>query len=223
MKAIASRTPGFSGADLENLLNEAALVAARQNKKKIDMRDIDEATDRVIAGPAKKSRVISKKERNIVAYHEAGHTVIGLILDEADMVHKVTIVPRGQAGGYAVMLPREDRYFQTKPELLDKIVGLLGGRVAEEITFGEVSTGAHNDFQRATGIARRMVTEFGMSDKLGPLQFGQSQGGQVFLGRDFNNEPNYSEAIAYEIDQEVQRFIKATNVRNKFSLRIKIS
>ncbi|MFP7210798.1 ATP-dependent zinc metalloprotease FtsH [Bacillus safensis] len=215
LKAIASRTPGFSGADLENLLNEAALVAARQNKKKIDMRDIDEATDRVIAGPAKKSRVISKKERNIVAYHEAGHTVIGLILDEADMVHKVTIVPRGQAGGYAVMLPREDRYFQTKPELLDKIVGLLGGRVAEEITFGEVSTGAHNDFQRATGIARRMVTEFGMSDKLGPLQFGQSQGGQVFLGRDFNNEPNYSEAIAYEIDQEVQRFIKESYERAK--------
>lgn len=215
LKAIASRTPGFSGADLENLLNEAALVAARQNKKKIDMRDIDEATDRVIAGPAKKSRVISKKERNIVAYHEAGHTVIGLILDEADMVHKVTIVPRGQAGGYAVMLPREDRYFQTKPELLDKIVGLLGGRVAEEITFGEVSTGAHNDFQRATGIARRMVTEFGMSDKLGPLQFGQAQGGQVFLGRDFNNEPNYSEAIAYEIDQEVQRFIKESYERAK--------
>lgn len=215
LKAIASRTPGFSGADLENLLNEAALVAARHNKKKIDMRDIDEATDRVIAGPAKKSRVISKKERNIVAYHEAGHTVIGLILDEADMVHKVTIVPRGQAGGYAVMLPREDRYFQTKPELLDKIVGLLGGRVAEEITFGEVSTGAHNDFQRATGIARRMVTEFGMSDKLGPLQFGQSQGGQVFLGRDFNNEPNYSEAIAYEIDQEVQRFIKESYERAK--------
>ncbi|MGE6677039.1 ATP-dependent zinc metalloprotease FtsH [Bacillus pumilus] len=215
LKAIASRTPGFSGADLENLLNEAALVAARHNKKKIDMRDIDEATDRVIAGPAKKSRVISKKERNIVAYHEAGHTVIGLILDEADMVHKVTIVPRGQAGGYAVMLPREDRYFQTKPELLDKIVGLLGGRVAEEITFGEVSTGAHNDFQRATGIARKMVTEFGMSDKLGPLQFGQAQGGQVFLGRDFNNEPNYSEAIAYEIDQEIQRFIKDSYERAK--------
>lgn len=150
-----------------------------------------------------------------MAYHEAGHTVIGLILDEADMVHKVTIVPRGQAGGYAVMLPREDRYFQTKPELLDKIVGLLGGRVAEEITFGEVSTGAHNDFQRATGIARKMVTEFGMSDKLGPLQFGQAQGGQVFLSSDFNNEPNYSEAIAYEIDQEIQRFIKDSYERAK--------
>lgn len=207
LKAIAQRTPGFSGADLENLLNEAALVAARYNKKKIDMTDIDEATDRVIAGPAKKSRVISEKERKIVAFHEAGHTVIGLVLDEAEMVHKVTIVPRGQAGGYAVMLPKEDRYFMTKPELLDKIVGLLGGRVAEEVVFGEVSTGASNDFQRATGIARRMVTEFGMSDKLGPLQFGQSQG-QVFLGRDFHNEQNYSDAIAHEIDMEIRTFIK---------------
>ncbi|MCM3768435.1 ATP-dependent zinc metalloprotease FtsH [Neobacillus niacini] len=213
LKNIAMRTPGFSGADLENLLNEAALVAARQNKKKIDMVDIDEATDRVIAGPAKKSRVISEKERRIVAFHEGGHTVIGLVLDEADMVHKVTIVPRGQAGGYAVMLPREDRYFMTKPELLDKIVGLLGGRVAEEIVFGEVSTGAHNDFQRATGIARRMVTEFGMSDKLGPLQFGQQSGGQVFLGRDLHNEQNYSDAIAYEIDLEIQRIIKESYER----------
>ncbi|WP_462409984.1 ATP-dependent zinc metalloprotease FtsH [Neobacillus sp. Marseille-QA0830] len=215
LKNIAMRTPGFSGADLENLLNEAALVAARQNKKKIEMVDIDEATDRVIAGPAKKSRVISEKERRIVAFHEGGHTVIGLILDEADMVHKVTIVPRGQAGGYAVMLPREDRYFMTKPELLDKIVGLLGGRVAEEIVFGEVSTGAHNDFQRATGIARRMVTEFGMSEKLGPLQFGQNQGGQVFLGRDLHNEQNYSDAIAYEIDLEIQRIIKESYERCK--------
>jgi cell division protease FtsH len=215
LKNIAMRTPGFSGADLENLLNEAALVAARQNKKKIEMVDIDEATDRVIAGPAKKSRVISEKERRIVAFHEGGHTVIGLVLDEADMVHKVTIVPRGQAGGYAVMLPREDRYFMTKPELLDKIVGLLGGRVAEEIVFGEVSTGAHNDFQRATGIARRMVTEFGMSDKLGPLQFGQQSGGQVFLGRDLHNEQNYSDAIAYEIDLEIQRIIKESYARCK--------
>lgn len=207
LKAIAARTPGFSGADLENLLNEAALVAARRDKKKIDMLDIDEATDRVIAGPAKKSRVISEKERKIVAFHEAGHTVIGLTLDDAEMVHKVTIVPRGQAGGYAVMLPKEDRYFMTKPELLDKITGLLGGRVAEEVVFGEVSTGAHNDFQRATGIARKMVTEFGMSDKLGPLQFGHTQG-QVFLGRDLNSEQNYSDAIAYEIDLEIQRIIK---------------
>ncbi|PGM88235.1 ATP-dependent zinc metalloprotease FtsH [Bacillus cereus] len=215
LRAIATRTPGFSGADLENLLNEAALVAARQDKKKIDMSDIDEATDRVIAGPAKKSRVISEKERNIVAFHEAGHTVIGVVLDEADIVHKVTIVPRGQAGGYAVMLPKEDRYFMTKPELLDKITGLLGGRVAEEIVFGEASTGAHNDFQRATGIARRMVTEFGMSDKLGPMQFGSSQGGQVFLGRDFHSEQNYSDAIAHEIDVEMQTIIKECYARAK--------
>lgn len=215
LKNIAMRTPGFSGADLENLLNEAALVAARQNKKKVDMEDIDEATDRVIAGPAKKTRVISEKERRIVAFHEGGHTVIGLILNEADMVHKVTIVPRGQAGGYAVMLPREDRYFMTKPELLDKIVGLLGGRVAEEIVFGEVSTGAHNDFQRATGIARRMVTEFGMSDKLGVGQFGQASGGQVFLGRDIHNEQNYSDAIAFEIDLEIQRILKECYERAK--------
>ncbi|WJP97732.1 ATP-dependent zinc metalloprotease FtsH [Macrococcus bovicus] len=214
IKALSQRTPGFSGADLENLLNEAALVAARQGKTKIDMRDIDEATDRVIAGPAKKSRVISEKERHIVAWHEAGHTVIGKVLDEAEMVHKVTIVPRGQAGGYAMMLPKQDRYFMTKPELLDKIVGLLGGRVAEEITFGEVSTGAHNDFQRATGIARKMVTEYGMSDKLGPLQFGTSEG-EVFLGRDMGHEPNYSDQIAYEIDLEVQRIIKESYERCK--------
>ncbi|SES22609.1 cell division protease FtsH [Gracilibacillus ureilyticus] len=214
LKTIAMRTPGFSGADLENLLNEAALVAARSDKQKIDMDDVDEAIDRVIAGPAKKSRVISEKERNIVAYHESGHTIIGMVLDDADMVHKVTIVPRGQAGGYAVMLPREDRYFMTKPELLDKITGLLGGRVAEEIIFGEVSTGAHNDFQRATGIARKMVMEYGMSDKIGPLQFGSS-GGQVFLGRDMQSEQNYSDAIAYEIDQEIQNFIQSCYDRAK--------
>lgn len=215
LKAIATRTPGFSGADLENLLNEAALVATRRNKKKIDMADIDEATDRVIAGPAKTSRVISEKERNIVAFHEAGHVVVGLTLDQAEKVHKVTIVPRGQAGGYAVMLPKEDRYFMTKPELLDKIAGLLGGRVAEDITFGEVSTGAHNDFQRATGIARSMVTEYGMSDKLGPMQFGQGQGGNVFLGRDFNHDQNYSDSIAYEIDKEMQAIIVEQYERTK--------
>ncbi|MFV8829750.1 ATP-dependent zinc metalloprotease FtsH [Alkalihalobacterium sp. APHAB7] len=215
LKAIAARTPGFSGADLENLLNEAALVAARHDKKKVNMVHIEEAIDRVIAGPAKKSRVISAKEKKIVAWHEAGHTVVGVKLENADMVHKVTIVPRGQAGGYAVMLPKEDRYFMTKPELLDKIMGLLGGRVAEEVTFGEVSTGAHNDFQRATSIARKMVTEYGMSEKLGPMQFGQSSGGQVFLGRDIQNEQNYSDQIAYEIDLEVQRFIKECYERCK--------
>jgi cell division protease FtsH len=208
LDVIATRTPGFSGADLENLLNEAALVAARDDNTKIGMSHVEEAIDRVIAGPAKKSRVISPKEKNIVAWHEAGHTVVGVKLEGADIVHKVTIVPRGMAGGYAMMLPKEDRYFMTKPELIDKIVGLLGGRVAEEIQFGEVSTGAHNDFQRATGIARKMVTEYGMSEKLGPMQFGQSSGGQVFLGRDIQNEQNYSDAIAHEIDLEVQKIIK---------------
>ncbi|WP_226660117.1 ATP-dependent zinc metalloprotease FtsH [Pseudalkalibacillus hwajinpoensis] len=213
LKTIAMRTPGFSGADLENLLNEAALVAARHNKKKVDMNDIDEATDRVIAGPAKKSRVISEKEKNIVAYHEAGHTIIGTQLDNADIVHKVTIVPRGQAGGYAVTLPKEDRYLMTKPELIDKIIGLLGGRVAEEITFGEASTGASNDFQRATAIARSMVTEYGMSEKLGPMQFGSGQGGNVFLGRDIQNDQNYSDSFANEIDLEVQSIIKSAYAR----------
>ncbi|EIA20168.1 ATP-dependent zinc metalloprotease FtsH [Listeria fleischmannii] len=207
LKAIAQRTPGFSGADLENLLNEAALVAARADKKQIDMSDLDEASDRVIAGPAKKNRVISKKERKTVAYHESGHTVVGMVLDEAETVHKVTIVPRGQAGGYAVMLPKEDRFLMTKAELLDRITGLLGGRVAEEITFGEVTTGASNDFERATEIARRMVTEWGMSDKIGPLQF-SSGNGQVFMGRDFGNDKGFSDKIAYEIDTEVQSIIR---------------
>ncbi|RIN40667.1 ATP-dependent metallopeptidase FtsH/Yme1/Tma family protein [Staphylococcus simulans] len=214
LKAVAQRTPGFSGADLENLLNEASLVAVRDGKKKIDMRDIEEATDRVIAGPAKKSRVISEKERNIVAHHEAGHTIIGMVLDEAEVVHKVTIVPRGQAGGYAMMLPKQDRFLMTEPELLDKICGLLGGRVSEDINFNEVSTGASNDFERATQIARSMVTEYGMSKKLGPMQFTKS-GGQVFLGKDMQGEPEYSGQIAYEIDKEVQRIIKEQYERCK--------
>ncbi|ARJ51054.1 ATP-dependent zinc metalloprotease FtsH [Staphylococcus lutrae] len=214
LKAIAQRTPGFSGADLENLLNEASLIAARSGKKKIDMRDIEEATDRVIAGPAKKSRVISDKERNIVAHHEAGHTIIGMVLDEAEVVHKVTIVPRGQAGGYAMMLPKQDRFLMTEPELLDKICGLLGGRVAEDIIFNEVSTGASNDFERATQIARDMVTKYGMSKKLGPLQFSHG-GGQVFLGKDMSGEPEYSGQIAFEIDKEVQRIVKEQYERCK--------
>lgn len=215
LKAVSQRTPGFSGADLENLLNEASLVAVREGKKKIDMRDIEEATDRVIAGAAKKSRVISEKERNIVAHHEAGHTIIGMVLDEAEVVHKVTIVPRGQAGGYAMMLPKQDRFLMTEPELLDKICGLLGGRVSEDINFNEVSTGASNDFERATQIARQMVTEYGMSKKLGPIQFSSSSNGQVFLGKDMQGDPEYSGQIAYEIDKEVQRIIKEQYERCK--------
>jgi len=205
LDVIARGTSGFTGADLENLLNEAALLTARRNKKQITMAEVDEAIDRVIAGPAKKSRVISEEEKRLVAYHEAGHTIVGYHLKNADMVHKVTIIPRGQAGGYTVMLPKEDRYFATKTDLLDKITGLLGGRVAEELVLGNISTGAHNDFQRATAIARSMITEYGMS-RLGPMQFGRSQG-QVFLGRDIGHERNYSEQIAYEIDQEMQRII----------------
>lgn len=209
LKTIAMRTPGFSGADLENLLNEAALVAARYDKTIITMAEIDEAIDRVIAGPAKKSRVVSEKERNIVAYHESGHTVIGMVLDDADTVHKVTIVPRGQAGGYAVMLPKEDRFLATKPELFDRMTGLLGGRVAEEIIFGKdnVSTGASNDFQRTTAMASQMIKEFGMSEKIGPTQFNGGGGDQVFLGRDIQNESSHSEAIAQEIDAEIQNFV----------------
>ncbi|AWX53721.1 MULTISPECIES: ATP-dependent zinc metalloprotease FtsH [Brevibacillus] len=205
LEVIARGTSGFTGADLENLLNEAALLTARRNKKQITMTEVDEAIDRVIAGPAKKSRVVSEDERRLVAFHEAGHTIIGYHLRNAEMVHKVTIIPRGQAGGYTVMLPKEDRFFATKTDLLDKIVGLLGGRVAEELVLGDISTGAHNDFQRATAIARSMITEYGMS-KLGPMQFGKSQG-QVFLGRDYGNERNYSDKIAYEIDLEMQNII----------------
>lgn len=213
LSIVARSTPGFSGADLENLLNESAIVAARQDKKAIDMEDIDESVERVIAGPAKKGRVISQKERNIVAYHESGHAIIGVTYTSAEATHKVTIIPRGQAGGYTVQLPKEDRFFLTEPELREKIIGLLAGRVAEEIIFGEASTGASNDFQRATDIARRMVTEFGMSNKLGPMQFGQNQSSQVFLGRDIQNESNYSDAIAYEIDTEVQNIIKECYAR----------
>jgi ATP-dependent metalloprotease FtsH len=207
LKTVAKMTPGFTGADLENVLNEAALVAARSNKVLIDMKDIDEAVERVIAGVSKKSRVIPEKEQNIVAYHETGHTIIGLALDGADQVHKVTIIPRGQAGGYTISLPKEDRYLLTKPELLEKITGLLGGRAAEEIVFGEISTGASNDLQRATSIARRMVTEWGMSEKLGPLQFGSRNNSQTFLGMMGNDQLN-SDLTAYEIDAEIQKIIK---------------
>ncbi|OXM14583.1 ATP-dependent zinc metalloprotease FtsH [Paenibacillus herberti] len=206
LDVIAKRTTGFTGADLENLLNEAALLAARRNRKDISMLEVDEAIDRVIVGTEKKSRVISDREKRIVAYHEAGHTIIGYFLENADMVHKVTIIPRGKAGGYVIMLPKEDRMLVTKQEMLDKVTGLLGGRVAEELFIGEIGTGAYSDFKHATSIVRGMIMEYGMSDKLGPMQFGSSQG-QVFLGRDIGHEQNYSDKIAYEIDQEMQSFI----------------
>ena len=206
LENIAKRTVGFSGADLENLLNEAALLAVRRNKEKITMSEIDEAQDRVLMGPAKKSKKYTEKEKKIVAYHEAGHAVIGLKLDGANEVQKITIVPRGAAGGYNLMLPKEETYFSTKKELLDTISGLLAGRVAEEIIFKEVTTGAHNDFEKATKIARAMVTEYGMSD-LGPVQFEQRESGNVFLGRDYTKSRNFSSQVAFEIDQEQRKII----------------
>ncbi|WP_462258919.1 ATP-dependent zinc metalloprotease FtsH [Vagococcus teuberi] len=205
LKVVAQQTPGFAGADLENVLNEAALVAARRNKKKIDASDIDEAQDRVIAGPAKKDRMISKKERSMVAYHEAGHTICGLVLSDARIVHKVTIVPRGRAGGYMIALPKEDRFLMTQNEMFEQIVGLLGGRVAEEIIFGVKSTGASNDFEQATNLARSMVTEYGMSDSLGPVQYEGNH--QVFVGRDYGQTKTYSEQIAFQIDEEVRNIL----------------
>ncbi|HEU4963408.1 MAG TPA: ATP-dependent zinc metalloprotease FtsH [Bacilli bacterium] len=208
LKAIAQRTPGFTGADLENVLNEAALLAARKNKKVIELLDIDEAIDRVIAGPAKKSRVISEKDRKLVAFHEAGHAIVGYHLEDADEVHKVTIIPRGMAGGYNLMIPKEETFYVTRRQMLDKICGLLGGRVAEELVLGEISTGASNDLERVTGIARSMITEYGMSERLGYLQYGhRSGGGQVFLGKDIAHEQNYSDAVALEIDREMRSIV----------------
>lgn len=202
LKMIAKQTPGFVGADLENLLNEAALLAARRNKKAIDASDLDEAEDRVIAGPAKHDRVISKHERMTVAFHEAGHTVVGLVLNDARVVHKVTIVPRGRAGGYAIMLPKEDQMLLSKKDLKEQMAGLMGGRAAEEMIFDQQSSGASNDFQQATQLARAMVTQYGMSEKLGPVQYeGQSN---VFYGQGGGAAP-YSGQTANTIDAEVKR------------------
>ena len=203
---IAQRTPGFSGADIENLLNEAALLAARENRKTISTQDIDEAIDRVMMGPAKKSKKYTETERKLVAYHEAGHAVIGLKLENASTVQKITIVPRGQAGGYNLMMPKEETFFHTKNQLLETITGFLGGRVAEELIFKDVTTGAQNDFEQATKIARAMVTEYGMSD-LGPIQYEQPQG-SVFLGRDYLKDKNFSDQVAMEIDKEVRNIIE---------------
>ena len=202
---IAKRTVGFSGADLENLLNEAALLAVRRNKDVITMAEIDEAHDRVLMGPAKKSHKYTDKEKKIVAYHEAGHAVIGLKLDGANDVQKITIVPRGAAGGYNLMLPKEETFLSTKNQLLETISGLLGGRVSEELVFGEITTGAHNDFEKATKIARAMVTEYGMSS-LGPVQF-EHQESSVFLGRDYNKSRNFSSQVAFQIDEEIRKII----------------
>ena len=205
LKEIAKQTPGFVGADLANLLNEAALLAARRNKTKIDAADLDEAEDRVIAGPAKHDRVESKQERRTVAYHEAGHTIVGLVLNDARVVHKVTIVPRGRAGGYAIMLPREDQMLMSKKNAEEQIAGLMGGRAAEELIFKSQSSGASNDFEQATQIARAMVTQYGMSDKIGPVELQSS--GQVFTGQGYDQAP-YSEKTAALVDEEVRRILR---------------
>lgn len=205
LENIAKRTVGFSGADLENLLNEAALLAVRRGKEKITMAEIDEGHDRVIMGPAKKSKQYTEHEKEVVAYHEAGHAVVGIKLEGANEVQKVTIIPRGAAGGYNLMLPKEETFLSTKKELLETISGLLGGRVAEETQFNEITTGAHNDFEKATKIARAMVTEYGMSE-LGPVQF-EHQESSVFLGRDYNKSRNFSSQVAFEIDQEQRKII----------------
>jgi cell division protease FtsH len=203
---LARRTPGFSGAGLANMVNEAALLAARRGKRRIGRAELDEAIERVIAGPQRKSRILSPKERELTAYHEAGHALLGKLLPQATPPHKVTILPRGMALGYTLPLPQEEKYTLTRGEILANIAAILGGRVAEEIVFGEITTGAANDFEKATDLARKMVTEFGMSDKLGPLTLGAKQG-PVFLGRDLVESRNYSDEIAYEIDREVRRII----------------
>ncbi len=213
LKNLAKRTPGFSGADLENLLNEAALLAVRRGKSAITMSEVDEATDRVLMGPAKTSRKYSENDRKLVAFHEAGHAVIGIKLENASDVQKVTIIPRGQAGGYNMMIPTEEKMCSTKTDLLEQITGLLGGRAAEEITFHEITTGAHNDFEKATKIARAMVTEYGMSD-LGPLQFEQ-ESGSAFLGRDYNKLQHFSNEVANEIDMEMRKIINSCHKKAK--------
>lgn len=204
LKEIAKQTPGFVGADLANLLNEAALLAARRNENEISAADVDEAEDRVIAGPAKRDQVVSPKEREIVAYHEAGHTIVGLVLNDARVVHKVTIVPRGRAGGYAIMLPREDQMLMSKKNAEEQIAGLMGGRAAEEIIFHSQSSGASNDFEQATQIARAMVTQYGMSDKIGPVELQSS--GQVFAGQGYD-QAGYSEHTAALVDEEIKRIL----------------
>ncbi|GLG02375.1 ATP-dependent zinc metalloprotease FtsH [Alicyclobacillus hesperidum subsp. aegles] len=215
LETIAKRTPGFTGADLENVLNEAALLAARRREREITEGDIDEAIDRVMAGPEKRSRVMSEQERRLVAFHEAGHAVVGYFVQPERTVHKVTIVPRGMAGGYTLSLPKEDRYFITKQQMLDEICMTLGGRVAEEIVFGEISTGASGDLERVTTVARQMITEYGMSDRLGLLQYGNRQGGQIFLGRDLQGEQNYSDQVAFEIDKEMRDIVEACHERTR--------
>jgi len=215
IEILAKRTPGFVGADLENLVNEAALLAAREGRSKITMKDFEEAIDRVIAGPARKSKVISPKEKRIIAYHEVGHAIVSTILPNADPVHRISIIPRGyKALGYTLQLPVEDKYLVTKNEILDKITALLGGRAAEEIVFGEITSGAANDIEKATEMARTMVCELGMSDRLGPLAWGKNEQ-EVFLGKEITRLKNYSEEVASQIDEEVKRIVSECYERAK--------
>jgi len=218
LEVLARRTPGFTGADLANLVNEAALLAARHGKKKLDMEEMEEAIDRVIAGPERKTKLISDKEKEIIAYHETGHALVAHVLPNADPVHKISIIPRGRALGYTLTLPTEDKYLVTRSELVDELAMLLGGRVAEEMIFDELTTGDQNDIEKATKLARKMVCEYGMSDKLGPLTLGQKQG-EVFLGRDLATHQDYSDQIAYEIDREVRRLVEEAYDRAEEILR----
>jgi len=208
LEVLARQTPGFSGADLSNLINEAAILAARNNKKAIGQLELEEAIARVIAGPERKSRMITEQEKNVIAYHEIGHALVAKSLPNADPVHKVSIISRGMALGWTMQLPTEDRYLVSRSELNDDMAVILGGRVAEELIFGDITSGASDDIGKATKLARRMVTEWGMSDKLGPLTFGHKEE-LVFLGRDLGEQRNYSEEIAGEIDQEVHRLVDA--------------
>ncbi len=206
LDVIARRTPGFTGADLANVINEGALLAARRSKAAITMFELEEAIDRVVAGPERRTRLISDREKNVIAYHEGGHALVAYVLPNADPVHKISVIPRGRALGYTLTLPLEDKFLITRQELIDELAMLLGGRVAEELVFGDMTTGAQNDLDRATKIARQMVTEYGMSDRLGPLTLGQKQD-QVFLGRDFASHPDYSDQVAFEIDSEIRELI----------------
>ncbi|MBC2425521.1 cell division protein FtsH, partial [Clostridium beijerinckii] len=206
LDVLAKRTPGFTGADLENLMNESALLAVRKDKKEIGMEELEEAVTRVIAGPEKKSRVIDEDDRRLTAYHEAGHAVVMKLLPYADPVHQISIVPRGMAGGYTMHLPEKDSSYMSRSKLEDEIVGLLGGRVAEKLIIGDISTGAKNDIERATTIARKMVMDYGMSEELGPIAFGSGHD-EVFLGRDFGKAKNFSEEVASKIDEEVKELI----------------
>ncbi len=221
LKVLAKRTPGFTGADIENMLNEAAILAARRDIKEIGMSEMEEAITRVLAGPEKKSRIVTEKDKRLVAYHEAGHAVVAKLLPNTDPVHQVSIVPRGQAGGYTLTLPKEDKSYISRSELEDEITMLLGGRVAEHLILNDISTGASNDIQRASQIARKMVTEYGMSDKLGPISFGSNE--EVFLGRDYGHTQGYSENVASLIDEEVNRLVQQGYNKAKLLLQENIN